>query len=103
MWREVAESLALPERFNHEFLKQEYELVILPNRITEEAQYLRIPRPGRGQRLSRAERRQVWEAVRNYRARCGFAGTTDWDEKAMIAATYLDAQVAKGHRRPADH
>lgn len=103
MWREVAESLALPERFNPEFLKQEYELVILPNRITEEAQYLRIPRPGRGQRLSRAERRQVWEAVRNYRARCGFAGTTDWDEKAMIAATYLDAQVAKGHRRPADH
>ncbi|HLS02521.1 MAG TPA: 3'-5' exonuclease, partial [Beutenbergiaceae bacterium] len=68
-----------------------------------ERHYLRIPRPGRGTRLSRGDRRKVWEAVRTYRAHASADGTTDWGEKAMIAASYLDAQVALGNPRPADH
>lgn len=93
----------LPTHLTPQFLEAEYSLVVLPNRIVEEAHYLRIPRPGRGVRLSRGDRRKVWEAVRLYRAHTSADGTTDWHEKAMIAATYLDAVVAEGKSRPADH
>lgn len=38
-----------------------------------------------------------------YRAHTSADGTTDWHEKAMIAASYLDGLVAQGKPRPADH
>lgn len=84
-------------------LEAEYSLVILPNRITTEDEYLRIRRPGRGVRLGRSDRRAVWKAIEAYRAHSAADGATDWDEKAMIAAVYLDSQVAAGVERPVDH
>lgn len=103
VWQQVADMTDLPAHLTPQFLEAEYSLVILPARITQEAQYLRIPRPGRGVRLSRGDRRKVWEAVQAYRAHTSADGTTDWHEKAMIAASYLDALVADGMPRPTDH
>src|SRR5690625_1929196 len=49
------------------FLEDEYREVILPHRITDEAGYLRVARGGRGTRLGRNQRREVWAAVAAYR------------------------------------
>lgn len=72
------------------FLQAEYELVILPARITTETGYLRVPRPGRGVRLTRAARKAVWAVVEAYRSAARMAGTVDYAEAAAIAAAYLN-------------
>lgn len=85
------------------FLQQEYEDVVLPNLITERAEYLKVRRPGRGVRLGRAQRAAVWEVIAAYRARARVDGTLDFAEAATVAAAHLDLQAEAGQARPADH
>ncbi|HOB04619.1 MAG TPA: 3'-5' exonuclease [Propionibacteriaceae bacterium] len=95
----------LPEKLRSpRFFEAEYALVILPGRITDRDDYLRVRRPGRGVRLSRAERAAVWQVVEAYRLASRINGTVDFQEAAAIAAACLDAAAATadGHR-VADH
>jgi superfamily I DNA/RNA helicase len=82
------------------FLEAEYSTVVLPNLITVREDYLTVRRPGRGVALNRTRRNAVWDVVEAYRASASADGTTDFEEKAMIAARSL---VLRGHRAPADH
>ncbi|QCV89272.1 DNA helicase UvrD [Acidipropionibacterium jensenii] len=107
LWRQVVqETSGLREQLGAaakpQFLETEYELVVLPNRITTEAEYLRVRRPGRGVRLSRSARQAVWKAVERYREEEALQGCADFAEKAAIAAEYLN-EVADREGRPADH
>jgi superfamily I DNA/RNA helicase len=93
----------LPEDLHAQaFFVAEYGTVIVPNKITSRDEYLRVRRPGRGVALSRAQRAAVWNVVTAYRAAAAEAGSTDWDEKAMLAAAHLDALNAAGDGRLAD-
>ncbi|QJW35477.1 3'-5' exonuclease [Cellulosimicrobium protaetiae] len=92
-----------PELRSQAFLQAEYTTIVVPHRITTRDEYLRVRRPGRGVALSRVQRMAVWRVVEAYRASADAAGSTDWDEKAMVAATHLDAQAAAGVPRVADH
>ena len=75
---------------NADFLSSEYELVVLPNRVVSEADYLRVRRPGRGVALDRAKRLDVWALLDSYRASSRVDGTLDFAESAAVAAAYLD-------------
>lgn len=85
------------------FLQAEYEAVVLPGRLTTEAGYLKVRRPGRGVRLNRKERSAVWRVIEAYRASARVEGTLDFAERATVAATHLDRMAADGKGRPADH
>ncbi|MBO4205100.1 UvrD-helicase domain-containing protein [Micromonospora echinofusca] len=101
-WREVVESTGTmlpPEIANETFLASEYAHVVLPNKVHDEAGYLRVRRPGRGVALDRARRRAVWALVEAYRARCRADGSLDFTEAAAVAAAHLTAADA----HPADH
>ena len=102
-WQEAIDGInELPERLRSlDFIRTEYSLVILPARIIDEASYLRVRRHGRGVRLSRRERAAVWQVVAKFRALTAIDGVTDWDEKAAVAARYLDERVRDGVERPA--
>lgn len=94
----------LPEALRSpKFVADEYGLVVLPGRLTTLEQYLRARRPGRGVRLSRAERAAVWRVIEAYRVNARIAGTVDFAEAAAIAAAHLDLDAAAGAGRPADH
>ena len=81
----------LPEPLRcRRFVEAEYGLIILPARITTEEQYLRTPRPGRGVRLGRRERKAVWAVVTAYRQSARMKGTIDFAEAAAIAAAHLE-------------
>nr|WP_232235778.1 3'-5' exonuclease [Acidipropionibacterium acidipropionici] len=99
----VGEVTELPEKLRDpKFLESEYEMVVLPNGIVDEAGYLRVRRPGRGVRLNKKARQAVWKAVARYREEEALQGCADFAEKAAIAAAYLNARVAdEGH--VADH
>lgn len=98
-WRDAIAlaGLDLPSEYQNEsFFKDEYELVVLPNRIVDQRTYFRIPRPGRGARLSRGQRAQVWKVIDEYRRASELAGSTSFQEKAMIAATLLRHAAESG-------
>ncbi|GAA4693938.1 UvrD-helicase domain-containing protein [Phytohabitans rumicis] len=101
-WRETIESTSttLPhELANETFLGTEYTHVVLPNKIQDEAGYLRVRRPGRGVALDRAKRSAVWALVAAYRAQGRIDGSLDFTEAAAVAAEHLTKQTD----RPADH
>ncbi|MCD2186622.1 UvrD-helicase domain-containing protein [Actinomycetospora soli] len=92
-WREVLDgaSTSLPPEIAHEsFLAAEYALVVLPNRVTSEAGYRRVRRPGRGLALDRAKRDAVWSLIAAYRAQNRVEGTLDFAEAAAVAAAWLE-------------
>ena len=82
------------------FLEAEYATVVLPNEVTTREEYLKVRRPGRGVPLNRSRRQAVWNIIETYRAGAAAEGSTDFDEKAAIAARVLDNH---GGERPADH
>ncbi len=72
------------------FVEAEYQQVVLPHGITSANAYVRVRRAGRGVALDRAKRVAVWRVIEAYRAKARAAGTTDYIEKAAIAAAWLD-------------
>jgi superfamily I DNA/RNA helicase len=80
------------------FLEAEYATVVLPNHITSREQYLKVRRTGRGVALNRSRRNAVWSVIETYRAGAAADGSTDFDEKAALAAAVL----ADSHR-PAEN
>ena len=106
VWQEVLTLLGdeLPERLRSaDFLESEYELIVLPQRVTTLKQYLRVRRPGRGVALDRSKRAAVWKAMERYRDRSADLGVTSFDEQLALAAAWLDHKAALGTPRPFRH
>ena len=90
----------LPERARSRvFLKDEYEQVVLPNRLSAKSEYLRVRRPDRGVRLSRQQRSLVWDVFEAYRARTATNDTVSFEEAGHLAAVVLENR-AKAADRP---
>ena len=101
-WREIVESTGTnlpPELANETFLATEYAHVVLPNKVHDEAGYLRVRRAGRGVALDRAKRSAIWALIAVYRAQSRLDGGLDFHEAAAVAAAHLARQDV----RPADH
>jgi len=64
--------------FDIGFLRQEWEQVVLPNEIEEQAEYLKVLRTGRGRTLSRPLRLRVWKIFENYKQALAKRGMRDW-------------------------
>lgn len=78
-----------PELRAPSFFEAEYATVVLPQLVTTREQYLKVRRVGRGVSLNRARRNAVWDVIETYRATAAADETTDFEEKAAIAAEVL--------------
>lgn len=56
--------------FDESFLQDEYEQVILANNITNMADYFKVSRVGRGKAINRSKRKEVWDLVEKFKAKC---------------------------------
>lgn len=56
-----------PTDFSPAFYREEWERVVLAQGCASEADYLKAPRTGRGQRLERSGRKRVWPVFEAYR------------------------------------
>lgn len=65
LWQEV--EMDNMSEFSAEFLQKEFHEVILYNDVQSLEQYLKTPRVGLGNALSRKQRKNVWEMVLKYR------------------------------------
>jgi hypothetical protein len=80
----AAGSVDLPQGF----FEREWDEVVLSQDITEENEYLRARRVGRGTPLGRAQRKQVWKVFAAYRAQLDESG------KMEMADTVREARLA---------
>jgi superfamily I DNA/RNA helicase len=106
LWQEVIDQAGddLPaELARPEFLRSEYRVVVLGQGISDEATYVRAPRPGRGTRLGRVQRRALWSLVDVYRRRLRMTRSVSFPELAALAAKTLDAHHDLTGQRLADH
>lgn len=92
-----------PELSNSTFLQQEYETVILPNRIVSRDEYLTVRRSGRGTALNRSKRMAVWKIVEQYRYFNRIEMNSSFVEIAHLAAQVLRARTVTGVPTLADH
>src|SRR5699024_6022411 len=95
-WDRALEAVSddLPERArNRVFLEDEYEQIVLPNRLSEKKDYLRVRRPFRGVRLSRQQRALVWDVIEAYRVRTATNDTLSYMEVNHLAALIIETRA----------
>lgn len=106
VWRDVAATVdtGLDAKLTSPaFLEAEYVAVVLANRITTLEQYAKVARPGRGVRLSRAQRIAVWNLIDAYRRQSEMDETLSFPEVLALAAEALNARAESGGGHLADH
>jgi superfamily I DNA/RNA helicase len=79
---------------DYRFLIAEWEQVVLARNINTLPEYAMTPRPGRGVRLSRAQRKQVWSAIERLAADLAARKRATYVQLAGLAAEQLVAQSA---------
>lgn len=71
------------------FFRDEWELVVLANGITTRDEYVRVPRSGRGTRLSRAQRIEVWTCIERLTTGLDLARRYTWEQLRDLVARAL--------------
>lgn len=84
------------------FLAQEYLAVVLAGRITSLADYVKVPRPGRGTALNRKARMGLWKIVEAFRRENELDDQLTYPEQTVVAAAILEHRAAGGQPLPAD-
>lgn len=87
-WQEAigGSTLDLPDSF----YRDEWTKVVQANDITDRTSYLRVRRAGRGTRLSRKQRAEVWRVFEAYRGALERAGKVEMDDIIREARLYIE-------------
>ena len=80
-----------PLEFDEIFYKEEWERVVQAQDVTNEDEYFRARRAGRGKRLSRGQRRACWKVLEEYRQQLDLAGLSEY------ADVIREARLALSH------
>ena len=98
-WRRALDlkppDLDLPDAFYDD----EWEQVVQANGVTARDEYLRVPRTGRGVRLSRGARARVWLVFEEYRVQLAERGLKEVDDACRDAAALLTAERERKRER----
>lgn len=79
-WMDDASSLLTSDEFPGSFFLEEWDQVVQAQGIDTEAGYLRARRIGRGTRLQRAQRKEVWRVFAAYRSRLRDERRLEWQD-----------------------
>ena len=99
-WREAMArkpgGLGLSDRFYND----EWEQVIQANGVTTREDYLRVARTGRGVRLNRAARTEIWPVFEEYRAQLAERGVTEVPDCYRLARALLEQDRSGAEAAP---
>jgi len=96
LWDEVADEVGA--KFRGEFLANEWEQVILAQACRSRDDYLRASRPGRGVRLDRRARAEVWRAVETFLQRLVERNQRTFLQMADAAAGHLERRAVRPYQ-----
>ena len=88
-WEEAIRASGERE-FDPGFLRQEWEQVIQANEIQTAADYLKVPRIGRGRTLSRVQRQRVWKVCEHFVEALLRRGKAEWGGMIRDARSLLE-------------
>ena len=94
-WREAVAKKPLGLGFSDRFYNDEWEQVIQANGVESREAYLRVARTGRGVRLNRATRAEVWRVFEEYRAQLAERGVMEAADCYRAAAALLERERAE--------
>jgi superfamily I DNA/RNA helicase len=80
LWDRATAFATPAEKMSLSFYQQEWDQIVQSQDLTEEDQYLRARRTGRGTPLTRAQRKHVWKVLAAYRDALDEAGFMEWDD-----------------------
>lgn len=101
---QVSSQLELNPQYRHpDFLEQEYVAVILGKTLTTAKQYARAARPGRGSRLHRNARLDIWKIVEEFRAENSSQNEVTFPEMTALAAAILEHRAEQTGQYLFDH
>ncbi|MEZ5234495.1 MAG: AAA family ATPase [Acidimicrobiales bacterium] len=95
-WQDVIDEHGI--ELTREFLNSEWEQVILAQGCTSRSDYFNAPRSGRGLRLDRRGRADVWKAVELLTQRLSQRNERTYLQLAQAAAGYLKVRPVKPYR-----
>jgi len=96
VWSDVVDELGIP--FTPEFLNSEFEQVVVAQGIGSRSDYLAATRAGRGVRLSRRDRAEVWKALEAFLIELNSRGKRTYLQMADTAAGYLASRTVKPYQ-----
>jgi hypothetical protein len=91
LWERVYERRGDHDRFSLAFYKDEWEAVVQAFDVTDLSGYLRARRAGRGTRLTRKQRKEVWAVLEAYRNALDDAGRVEQADVIREARLALEA------------
>jgi superfamily I DNA/RNA helicase len=95
---EAAALAATELSFDVGFLRQEWEQVIQANELESKADYLKVPRTGRGQTLSRPQRAQVWKVFEQFTGIMRKQGKCEWLDVIRQARRFIEQHPPQLYR-----
>jgi superfamily I DNA/RNA helicase len=93
LWERLVDELGLP--FTREFLQQEWQQVVLAQGVRSQSEYFAVSRSGRGVRLNRRDRAEVWRAIEAFTNRLLSQERVAFLQLADLAAAHLRARTVK--------
>jgi superfamily I DNA/RNA helicase len=91
LWQQVADELGIDR--SPEFLRAEFEQVVLAQDCQSRADYFAAVRSGRGIPLDRRARAELWRAFEAFTAHLAARGERTWLQLAAAAAGYAKART----------
>lgn len=96
VWSDVVDELGISQ--TPEFLNSEFEQVVLAQGIGSRSEYFGAARAGRGVRLSRRDRADVWRAFEAFHLVLTSRGKRTYLQMADTAAGYLASRTVKPYQ-----
>lgn len=100
-WREAMAKKPLGLGFSDRFFSDEWEQAIQANGVESREEYLRVARTGRGVRLNRATRAEIWRVFEEYRAQLAEHGVMEAADCYRAAAALLERERSDANPEPA--
>lgn len=89
MWQAAMSALPAAVEFSLQFMRAEYERVVLPQGCESAEDYMRASRVGRGGQIGRAVRKSIWPVFAEYRAQLQAANLREPEDAFREAVQIL--------------
>jgi superfamily I DNA/RNA helicase/mRNA-degrading endonuclease RelE of RelBE toxin-antitoxin system len=87
-------AILLNQEFPESFFKEEWDRVVLPQRIHSVDEYKKVKRTGRGVALNRKQRIEIWSVFEEVRAQMLHAGLRTFEDATLDASDLLKTDSA---------
>ena len=94
-WRNALQFRPDDSSLPESFYRAEWEEVVQAQNITSVEQYMKAPRLGRGTRLSREQKKNVWNVFQEYRAQMNEHGRKEYVDLIRDARSLIEAKQLK--------